>query len=430
MLTSVSFQLSVGCVIGILLFSSKIYHTIFRTKFGPAKGKSLKAKLKRAVVQSISITISTMSTTLPIVAYYFGNISLVSVITNFLVLWIISICFYGIAFSCLLGFVIPPIGAGLAWLISWPIRFVLLVAKLISKVPFASVSVYNIYFLLWLVFLYVLFAIFLFSKKKRPFAFIGFAFCGLCACIVCAFLQPQLENYRVTILDVGQGQCVLIQSKNDCYVVDCGGFSDLNAADLAAQTLRSCGIRKIDGLILTHFDYDHAGYAESFLSQIDVQKIYAPDADVDNDIRVSLESRYADSFDLVYETTALDCGVGELTIYPAETGKDGNESSLCILFQALECDILITGDRNTTGERHLVDNEQLPLVDILVVGHHGAKSSTSLYLLNSVKPQMAVISVGEDNSYGHPSDTVLKRLERIGCTVWRTDQDGTIVFRG
>ena len=429
-ITSISFQLSVACVIGILLFSEKIYHFLLRTKLGPAKGKTLKSRIIRTAVQSVSITLSTMAATVPISAYYFGSVSLVSILSNLLLLWLISICFYGVAISCLLGFIAPFLGSWLAYGVSWIVRFILFAARCLSKIPFACVSSNNLYVLLWMIFVYCLFALFLLCKHRKPFLFCGLAVAGLFVSLLLACAEVRLDRYRVTVLDVGQGQCIVIQSKNDCYIVDCGGFSDYASADLAAQTLRTCGYSKIDGLILTHFDYDHAGSAEALLCQIDAEKIYVPDADAENNIRKALEYEYSGSLCKVRKTMNLDCGVGDITIIPGEPGKDGNESSLCILFQADNCDILITGDRNTKGERYLIDHSQLPLIDILVVGHHGADSSTSLYLLQKLQPLTAVISVGEDNHYGHPDPVIMKRLERFNCTILRTDQDGTIVFRG
>ena len=429
-ITSISFQLSVSCVIGILLFSGRIYNLLLRSKLGPAKGKSLRSKLIRGGALSVSVTLSTMAMTLPISAYYFGSVSLVSVFSNFLLLGLVTCCFYGIALSCLTSFIIPAVGQLLGAVFSWPVRVVLYAAKLLARVPYASVSSGNLYVLLWIVFIYGLFAVFLICKKKKPFLFCSLGVLGLCVCLSLAYLEPRMDNYRVTILDVGQGQCILLQSKDSCYVVDCGGFSSYAVADLAALTLRTEGIGKIDGLILTHFDQDHAGNAEAFLQQIRAEHIYIPAANSDHPIRKSLEYEYSGYLRNVRSTTALKCGVGKITIYPGEKGKDGNESSLCILFQAKDCDILITGDRNSDGERYLIDHEELPYIDVLIAGHHGAKSSTSLYLLQQLQPKTVVISVGEDNYYGHPDPVIIKRLKDFACTIWRTDQDGTVVFRG
>ena len=93
------------------------------------------------------------------------------------------------------------------------------------------------------------------------------------------------------------------------------------------------------------------------------------------------------------------------------------------------CDILITGDRSAFGERMLLRRRKLPDTDILVAGHHGAGDSTSEELLRTVNPETVLISVAQDNKYGHPSETVLQRLEQFGCQVRRTDLEGTIIIR-
>ena len=103
---------------------------------------------------------------------------------------------------------------------------------------------------------------------------------------------------------------------------------------------------------------------------------------------------------------------------------------MCILFQPGNCDILITGDRNIAAERALLKSYNIPELDVLIVGHHGSKSSTGFELLSKAKPKVAIISVGQDNPYGNPSEEVLERLELFGCEIWRTDLHGTIVYKG
>ena len=100
------------------------------------------------------------------------------------------------------------------------------------------------------------------------------------------------------------------------------------------------------------------------------------------------------------------------------------------MFQRLDCDILITGDRSARGEQELMEHITLPQLDVLVVGHHGSKYSTCRELLITTKPQIAMISAGADNFYGHPAAEVLERLEKYGCTVLRTDLHGNITYRG
>ena len=131
----------------------------------------------------------------------------------------------------------------------------------------------------------------------------------------------------------------------------------------------------------------------------------------------------------VTDNMELRFGCGKIIIIGPTFSADDNENSLCILFQTENCDILITGDRSDAGERMLLRQAQLPQVDVLIAGHHGSKYSTSWELLQAVKPEMVIISAGEDNPYGHPAQELLDRLTQAGCYIYRTDQNGTIVFR-
>ena len=103
---------------------------------------------------------------------------------------------------------------------------------------------------------------------------------------------------------------------------------------------------------------------------------------------------------------------------------------MCILFQGENCDILITGDRDIAGEAALLQQADLPKLELLIAGHHGANDSTGFELLYETKPEAAVISVSADNFYGHPARSVLERLSLFGTKVFRTDLHGTIIFRG
>ena len=125
----------------------------------------------------------------------------------------------------------------------------------------------------------------------------------------------------------------------------------------------------------------------------------------------------------------LDCGDCKIFVFAAIFEGNSNEKSLCLLLDTEKCDILITGDRNAAGERTLLRSLNGADVDILVAGHHGSKNSTSEALLSAVKPEIVCISVGKDNSYGHPAAELLQRLQEFGCTVYRTDKHGTITLR-
>lgn len=430
-ITSVSFQLSVGCIIGILLFSGKIHSYLLQEKrLGTGKGKGLKARLVRWIASSVSVSVSAMIVTTPLSAYYFGTVSLVSILANLLVLWVISFAFYGIVASCVLGAIWLPLGKLIAAVISVPVRYVLAVSKLLASFPLAAVYTCSVYILLWLIFTYCLLMIFLLFKRKHPVVLVLCVAASLACSVMASWVEPKLDHYRVTVLDVGQGQSILLQSGGRTYLVDCGGDTDAYSADTAAQMLLSQGITSIDGLILTHYDQDHAGGAEAFLSRIPADALYLPDTDHEDPIRISLLRTYEKQTVLVGEPTVLSCDDVSISLFPAEDGDDDNENSMCILFQAENCDILITGDRSAAGELALISQTELPELEILVVGHHGSNSSTGIALLKETSPAVAVISAGKANSYGHPAKQVLDRLSMYGCKIFRTDQKGTIVFRG
>lgn len=430
-ITAVGFQLSVGCMIGIFLFAEKIRtYLLDDRRLGPAKGKGIKARLCRWISGSVSITLSTMVVTTPLCAVYFGTVSLVSILTNLLTLWIVSFIFYGIMAACILALFWLPAAKTVAWVISWLIRFVIWVAKTLSMIPFAAVYTCSVYVVIWLVAAYVLLTVFMLSKKKHPGLLTVGIVMLLCFCLLFSWLEPRLDEYRVSVLDVGQGQCILLQQGAQCYMVDCGGDSPQIAADAAAQQLLSQGISKLDGLILTHYDLDHAAGAELLLSRISADKLYLPDVVDDSGIKESLSQLCSDKIQWLPTDTVTKLEAADIALFSANEGKTGNESSICVLFQPGNCDILITGDRDAAAERALLEQTQLPRLELLIAGHHGSKNATCLELLHTTTPKAVAISVGRDNIHGHPAQEVLDRLALFDCSVWRTDQQGTIIFRG
>ena len=428
-ITSVSFQLSVGCMAGIFLFSQRIHDFLLcKTRLGPAKGKSLKARLTRWLVGSVSMTLGAISLTTPLSAFYFGNVSIAGVLSNLLTLWFVSLIFYGIVAACVLGALWLPLGTGMGWLIAWPIRLILWVTDMISRVPLSSVYTSSIYIVIWLVFVYILLTVFFKNKKKHPVVLTVCILSGLLGAVTCSYMEPRLDSYRITAVDVGQGQCLLLQNEGKYYMVDCGGDSGDEAATRASQLLLSQGIFRLDGLILTHYDADHAGGAEQLLSVIPADTLYLPIQEEESNIRDALAKKYEKKIHWVDADLHLDDA--NITIFASSDTQDSNESSLCILFQPENCDILITGDRSEEGELALMEHTTLPDLEILVAGHHGSRTSTSWELLDATRPEIVIISVGEDNSYGHPAWETLERLSLFGCGVYRTDTEGTIIFRG
>lgn len=427
-ISSISFQLSVGCMVGIFLFSEPIRQWLEK-RMKVKKGKSLITRLKRWFITSVSISLSASTVTTPLVAYHFGAVSLVSVLTNFLVVWFISYIFYVIMLACVLSVLFLPLGKAFAWLVGMGIQYVIGTAKLLSAFPLAAVYTKSIYIVAWLIGVYCLFLVYLCIKKKPVIVFGCVCIISLCAALLASWLEPVTDGCRMTMLDVGQGQCILLQSEGKTFLVDCGGDSDSATADIAAETLLSQGVYRLDGIIVTHYDADHAGGVPYLLTRIPADKVYLPDMVDAYGLGIQIRQAAGDSCVSVDSDIELSFEESKIHLFAPENFELENECSICVLFQTEKCDILITGDRGMFGEHLLTNRVQLPQLDVLVAGHHGSAYSTGDLLLEKTRPEYVLISVG-DNRYGHPAKSLLKRLERWGCIVYRTDIFGTIIYRG
>lgn len=426
--TSVSFQLSTGCMIGIFLLEDGLYVWL-RAKC-PWSHKSRIGRLWNRVARSISITIASMALTTPLVACYFGAVSLSSVLTNILVLWVVSSLLVGLILLCMMAWLYPPAAVVLAWGVSAGIRYVLWIAETIASFPLAAVYIGSVYIVLWLAFVYLGLLFFLADQFRSPAAFISLSAIGLCLALMLSWLEPYSRDYRVTVLDVGQGQSILLQAEGRSFLVDCGGEGDAHVADVASEKLLSQGISHIDGVILTHYDRDHFGALQNFLTRIDTDYLFVPSCPAEEGKQEALVTTLGERVISVSSVQEIRFGNTVLTVFPPFLEISGNESSLAVLFRNEDCGTLITGDLDVYGERHLLKYNADFRVNLLIAGHHGAEDSTSDALLEAAQPEYVFISVGEYNIYGHPHDRLLSRLDWHGCKVYRTDLNGTLVFKG
>lgn len=425
-ITSVGFQLSVSSVAGIYLFYDRLNGWLL-DKLGRQKGRTLRSRLKNWLSGGVCMTLSATVLTVPLCAHYFGTVSLIAMVTNLLTLWVVTPVFCGIITVCGLYLVWGTGAVLLGKLVSFPVSYILWITKLLAKVPLASVSTGSVPVVLWMVISYVLLAVFLLGKRKQPGILLSVITVLLCVALLLSWYVPGREGGSITMLDVGQGQCILLQSQGRTFLVDCGGDHDRIAAETAVQALMSRGIFTLDGVILTHYDRDHMGGLPYLLTRIDTGLLILPDTE-DQGKRQLLPESGGEVLP-VEDTLAMEYDTTKITVFGPVYSGYSNENSLCILFETENCDILITGDRSGFGERMLLRTAELPDVDILVAGHHGSGNSTTEELLDAVTPETVLISVSEDNNYGHPDPALLQRLEERGCIVYRTDLCGTITIR-
>ena len=258
--------------------------------------------------------------------------------------------------------------------------------------------------------------------------------CLLALAVCAALILPTLRRVpglTVTAVDVGQGQCLVIRSGTAAAVVDCGSSSVSDPDGRLLAFLRGAGVDRVDLLLLTHYHSDHCSGVPDLLRQIPVRTAVLPPPDDevtwDESIRRLAEANGCQVFTVGEAPADILFGDASVRVWPPRGGEDGNERCLAMLFSQGPFDVLVTGDMPASGERELLEEGGLPDIELLVAGHHGSAGSSCEELLRAVTPEAAVISVGE-NDYGHPADSTLRRLERFGITVFRTDLLGTFTL--
>lgn len=242
----------------------------------------------------------------------------------------------------------------------------------------------------------------------------------------------------VTVLDVGQGDAVLIGQDGEYCLIDTG---TADTADALARSLQLAGIERLRYLVLTHPHADHTGGAAAVLGVLPVETLLVPPWDPPEGEtsawpRAVLEQAAAAGVPLTETSPGGRFALGSGTLQILRGGSaltvdedDANNGSLCLLFTAGDFRYLATGDAEADAEQALVDEYGRGLHAVLYkAGHHGSSTSSGEALLSVVQPQAAVISCGRDNDYGHPHAGVLRRLAAYGVDVYRTDEQGTITF--
>lgn len=422
---SISLQLSFGAMAGILAVSGRLYRLLLS---GRKHGK-----VYRFIAASFSATMGALVFTVPLSAWYFDFLVLVSPVSNLLCLWAASGAFMIGLVSAVTGFAVPAGAAILALAPRALVWYILSVAHVLSGLPYHALYLANPYLKYWLGYVYLLFAAawaFRSGPRRRYAAAAALAAVSLAVTVKLGEASYRLSDLEALVLDVGQGQCVLLASDGAYALADCGSSNSwYSPGGIAGDYLASMGCRKLDYLLLTHYDTDHVNGLEELLARVPVDTVLLPDTQDDSGTRAWVASTAADCGVTVRYVTCqetLPLGASELTVYPPlGTGEADNERGLSLLASCGDFDLLITGDMDSATEETLAGTYGISQVEALVVGHHGSKYSTSQALLDAAAPEVGVISVGS-NRYGHPSTEALRRLTAAGVRICRTDLQGTV----
>lgn len=239
------------------------------------------------------------------------------------------------------------------------------------------------------------------------------------------------DTAEFIFFDVGQGDASLIRTEEVCILIDTG--TNLSEDKLVAE-LERLGISRIDCLLLSHAHEDHIGGADRILREFDVETVIARETgETDAAAQYLWEAIRESQAELYTPTGVTTYRLGELwldVVVPfAEAQTEGNDNSLILRVRYGDVSFLYMGDAEEPTEERLLSafgTTDYLQCDGLKLGHHGSKSSSGEAFLRAVSPQVAVASAGAGNSYGHPHERVLADLSALGCTCYRTNEQGTI----
>lgn len=349
---------------------------------------------------------------IPISLYNFSSLNFLSIIYNLFFVPLISIIIFPLSLILVFcPFLLP--------IYNFLINILESLSLFLSKISILTFTFKRINIIFYLLYypLIILFINGLIKKEKIKYL-------SLIIILLIHYSYPFFLNEAyVKVQDVGQGDSIIIHSNNCTILLDTGTSTDNNyslSANTTIPTLKKLGIKKIDYLLLSHGDKDHAGDALYLLEHFKVKNIYM-NLGEKNYYEKAIASKY--DYHIAKEGTIINCGDLVLIQLNKEFPEE-NDSSSIYYMKYNETSFLFMGDATTISERYIIENYELSNIDFLKVGHHGSNTSTSKSFYNTIRPKYSLISVGKNNKFGHPKKSVLDILSN--SEIYRTDLNGSI----
>ncbi len=376
-------------------------------------------------ISLLKISFVSLLVSLPISIYYFYQVNFLSIIWNLIFVPLISIIIFPLS---LITFIIPYFDALLYLLIN--------IMESIAGVC-NSIKMFQFIFgkpsLIWIFLYYLIITLWLY---KKYFVF-KYVLIGLL--VFQYFKLLIIPNNFFMMIDVGQGDSLLIHYNNVSILIDTGGkvsyqkekWQERKTKSIADSKLipllKSYGIRKINYLVTTHGDYDHMGEAINLVNNYKIGKVIFNCGEY-NDLEKKL-IKVLDKKKFEYLSCVKELNVDEYRLQFLNTDiyDNENDNSNVIYIEFGNYRFLFMGDAGKEKEKDILDKYNLSNIDVLKVGHHGSKTSSSTNFISSINPKYSLISVGKNNRYGHPNKEVINNLKNT--KIYRTDQDGSIMFK-
>ncbi len=439
---------SLSITIGILLLDEPLllYHTGFVLSvsaniliyyFVPLLSNRLTYIKPYSVKRYIALWLTLTIGMLPLQAYYFYSTSPYSMLLSFLYMPILSALFILEPVNMLLsGTLVSPF----SFISNGLLYFMKHLPKYVTKLPFYTINIKRPHILAIVFFYLGLFLLYRLiearRKDKTPEKLAAFLMCGILVFGTVSLFMNK-NNLTISFVNVGQGDgAVLSIPFNETIIIDGGGSTEKDGYDYGEKVflpyLRREGYTNIDLAIVSHYHSDHTRGIIAAMKYLNVKEVLIPDCMENNEYRLEIEKIARDKN---IKITKLDAGhiishKSGLTlkiISPNEKdlrAVNENNTSYSIKAEYFNSSVLFTGD--ITANIETKHSGEWGKCDILKVAHHGSASSSHMYFLKEVSPEVAIISVGENNPYFLPSTKTLKRFEDMNIPVYRTDKNGDI----
>lgn len=407
----------------------------------PQIRKAISSKLPGLIVDSLAVCLAAQIAVIPFLVYYFHQLSPCSLFANIVVVPLIEILLIITLVGLVLSFILPPMGTLLLIIASFVLGPCLNITKWIASWEWATIAIPKtpifmavVYYLaLWIVGKF--YPLHNLSVKERK----------ICAalCFVVLVLQQAViyflpQRFEVYFLDVGQGDSALILTPDKkSILIDTGGFKgNFNTGErIVMPVLRYLGVKKLDVLMLSHGHMDHAGGAARLAQLVPIDTVLLPIEKSSPEVKnllCSLGEEIKKINMVPGQKIHLENCIIEVIDTPTQIMEtdNGNEACAIVRLGYGKNSIVFTGD--ATGEAEIRASGKNIKAQILKISHHGSPSSSEREFLQAVNPSAAIISVGRNNTFGHPSAEVLYKLQQLNIKTYRTDDLGAIkvVFDG
>ena len=419
---SISFALSFLSTLGIILFCPLLLHL----------AENMPLRLPRWVSEPFAMTLISLLLTFPLTSALFSQFSLISPVANILTTPLITvICALGLVALALIG--VPYLGQWLLEIVRLLAQGFDVVAGVLADVPFAAIPL-NVNFIIASI-LVIAICIGLWIAWTK-FSFLHLS--ALCTVVSVVLFFPFVAGHhddQIIMMDVGQGDAFVIRSNNQTLLVDTGNQTSMLYAALARN-----GVHNLNAVLITHPDDDHCGSLTDLAGMTHIGEVL-----VAHGSRVSTEEKAQDLMrdaaavvgsDKIREVCVddvLQIGDFKLTIIAPEVIEEaGNADSICFLLEYQSTDTarpftaLFCGDAESEQLEDLIEQNKVTEVTIYKVGHHGSKAAINAEQAKVLSPEISLVSVGENNRYGHPNGEVLGYLEQQGSRIYRSDISGDV----